>query len=81
MLSVPTKQSTGKVYWLNSMQRTLSHLSHLANSPPLSVCDRDVNHLVSGVKEGQVNPLYDPESKLDLMLTKYVRDIMTRTKD
>eukprot|EP00934_Nitzschia_sp_Nitz4_P007996 Nitzschia sp. Nitz4//scaffold11_size288233//140442//141975//NITZ4_000772-RA/size288233-snap-gene-0.23-mRNA-1//1//CDS//3329534068//7986//frame0 len=39
---------------------------------------RDVNHLISGVKEGQVNPLYDPESKLDLMLTKYVQAIMTR---
>ena len=39
---------------------------------------RDVNHLVSGMKEGQVNPLYDPESKLDLMLSKYVQAIMTR---
>eukprot|EP00934_Nitzschia_sp_Nitz4_P003438 Nitzschia sp. Nitz4//scaffold308_size21609//3580//5124//NITZ4_008601-RA/size21609-augustus-gene-0.41-mRNA-1//1//CDS//3329547149//3428//frame0 len=38
---------------------------------------RDVNHLISGVKEGQVNPLYDPESKLDLMLTKYVQAVMT----
>lgn len=42
---------------------------------------RDVNHLISGVKEGQINPLYDPESKLDLMLTKYVQAIMTRGKD
>ena len=43
----------------------------------MSTSSRDVNHLISGVKEGQVNPLYDPESKLDLMLTKYVKDIMT----
>jgi len=42
---------------------------------------RDVNHLVSGVKEGQINPLYDPESKLDLMLAKYVQAVMTRGKD
>lgn len=42
---------------------------------------RDVNHLISGIKEGQVNPLYDPESKLDLMLTKYVQAIMTRGKE
>jgi hypothetical protein len=42
---------------------------------------RDVNHLISGVKKGQVNPLYDPESKLDVMLTKYVQAIMTRGKD
>lgn len=39
---------------------------------------RDVNHLISGVKEGQVNPLYDPQSKLDMMLTKYVQAVMTR---
>lgn len=41
---------------------------------------RDVNHLVSGLKEGQVNPFYDPESKLDMMLTKYVQAIMTMGK-
>ena len=42
---------------------------------------RDVNHLMSGLKEGQVNPLYDPASKLDTMLMKYVQNIMTRGKD
>jgi hypothetical protein len=43
---------------------------------------RDVNHLVSGMREGQVNPLYDPQAKLDVMLLKYVKDVMTRgTKD
>ena len=39
---------------------------------------RDVNHLMSGIKEGQHNPFYDPEYKLNMMLTKYVKDIMTR---
>mmetsp|Transcript_32690 Transcript_32690/g.75259 ORF Transcript_32690/g.75259 Transcript_32690/m.75259 type:complete len:268 (-) Transcript_32690:905-1708(-) len=39
---------------------------------------RDVNHLVCGMKEGQVNPLYDPQAKLDTVLLKYVKDIMSR---
>jgi hypothetical protein len=38
---------------------------------------RDVNHLVCGMKEGQVNPLYDPQAKLDQMLLKYVNDLMS----
>lgn len=42
---------------------------------------RDVNHLVSGVKEGQINPLYDPEAKLDTMLSRYVSDMMNRDRD
>jgi len=40
---------------------------------------RDVNHLVCGMKEGQVNPLFDPQAKLDQMLLKYVNDVMTMT--
>ena len=39
---------------------------------------RDVNHLVCGMKEGQVNPLFDPQAKLDQMLLKYVNDVMTK---
>jgi len=40
---------------------------------------RDVNHLMSGLDEKQgINPLYDPQAKLDQMLLKYVNDIMTR---
>ena len=42
---------------------------------------RDVNHLVSGMKDDQINPLYDPQSKLDKMLLKYVSDIMTRERN
>jgi Alternative oxidase len=42
---------------------------------------RDVNHLISGVKDGDINPLYDPESRLDLMLKKYVKAIMSRGKE
>ena len=39
---------------------------------------RDVNHLVCGLEEGQFNPLYDPQAKLDEMLLKYVKDIMEK---
>jgi hypothetical protein len=33
---------------------------------------------MSGLKEGQVNPLFDPEAKFDMMLSKYVKDMMRR---
>lgn len=40
---------------------------------------RDVNHAVSGVGYDTVNPLYDPRERMDLMMKKYVQDIMQRT--
>jgi hypothetical protein len=33
--------------------------------------------LVCGMKPGQTNPLYDPQAKLDQMLLKYAKDMMT----
>ena len=42
---------------------------------------RDADHVMSGVKEGQINRLYDPEAKLDLMLSTSVTDMMTRGKE
>jgi hypothetical protein len=40
---------------------------------------RDVNHLIcSGSGQGQINPLDNPESKLDEVLIRYAKDIMTR---
>lgn len=39
---------------------------------------RDVNHSVVGMQSGEVNPRYDPPSKLDQALNTYVRDMMTR---
>lgn len=39
---------------------------------------RDVNHLLSGMGENQINPLYDPQAKLDAMLLKYVKDMMDK---
>jgi len=39
---------------------------------------RDVNHSVVGMKSGDVNPKYDPSSKLDQAFHTYVREMMTR---
>lgn len=39
---------------------------------------RDVNHSVVGLKPGDVNPRYDPSSKLDQAFKTYVREMMTR---
>jgi len=39
---------------------------------------RDVNHAVSGIPTDAVNPLFDPRDKLDLMMKKYVKDIMRK---
>jgi hypothetical protein len=39
---------------------------------------RDVNHAVSGVLDNMINPLYDPRQKMDVMLKKYVEDMMEK---
>jgi hypothetical protein len=39
---------------------------------------RDVNHLCSDMKEGDVNPVSNTEEKLNTMLLKYVQDIMEK---
>lgn len=39
---------------------------------------RDVNHVVSGLKEGQVNPLYNPEDQFDKVLKKYVKNMLEK---
>jgi hypothetical protein len=63
-------------YWKLGEKGTVLDLMYAVRADEAE--HRDVNHLVCGVKEGQVNPLYDPESKLDEMLLKYAKDIMTR---
>eukprot|EP00957_Ditylum_brightwellii_P207087 15351413-Ditylum_brightwellii.AAC.1 len=42
---------------------------------------RDVNHVCSGIREGQINPLYNPEDQFDKVLEKYVKQILKRGKD
>uniref|UniRef100_A0A7R9VSB6 Uncharacterized protein n=1 Tax=Pseudictyota dubia TaxID=2749911 RepID=A0A7R9VSB6_9STRA len=40
---------------------------------------RDVNHAVSGLKDDTINPLYNPEQKLNDMLKAYLNDIMSKS--
>ena len=63
-----------KAYWKLGETGSILDLMYAVRADEAE--HRDVNHLVCGMKEGQVNPLYDPESKLDIMLLKYVQDIM-----
>ena len=39
---------------------------------------RDVNHVVSGLKPDQPNPLFNPEEKFDHVLKKYVENMLKR---
>mmetsp|Transcript_29047 Transcript_29047/g.42730 ORF Transcript_29047/g.42730 Transcript_29047/m.42730 type:complete len:422 (-) Transcript_29047:155-1420(-) len=65
-----------QAYWKLGEDGTILDLVYAVRADEAE--HRDVNHLVSGMKEGQINPLYDPQAKLDQMLLKYVKDIMTR---
>lgn len=42
---------------------------------------RDVNHVCSSLEDGQVNPVSNTEQQLNIMLLKYVKDIMDRTPE
>merc|ERR1712157_618101 len=37
---------------------------------------RDVNHTVTGLKEGQLSPLYNPDAEFDKVLKQYVNEMM-----
>jgi len=39
---------------------------------------RDVNHKISGVDDNIINPVYNPEEKLNKMLVAYVKDVMSK---
>jgi hypothetical protein len=39
---------------------------------------RDFNHAMSGLPDNAINPLYDPGEKMDVMLKKYVEDMMEK---
>lgn len=41
---------------------------------------RDVNHVCSGLKADQPNPLYNPEEKFDQVLKKYVENMLDSSK-
>jgi len=61
-------------YWKLGEKGTVLDLMYAVRADEAE--HRDVNHLVSEMKDGQVNPMFDPQVKLDMMLRKYVRDIM-----
>ena len=42
---------------------------------------RDVNHVVSGLKPDQPNPLYNPQDKFDQVLKQYVENMLKRGSD
>jgi len=39
---------------------------------------RDVNHTVTGLKEGQLSPLYNPDAEFDKVLKQYVNEMMKK---
>ena len=65
-----------KSYWKLGEHGTVLDLMYAVRADEAE--HRDVNHLLSGMKEGQINPLYDPQAKLDAMLLKYVKDMMSK---
>lgn len=68
-----------KSYWKLGENGTVLDLMYAVRADEAE--HRDVNHLVCGMKEGQINPLYDPTAKLDVMLLKYVKEIMAKNND
>jgi hypothetical protein len=65
-----------KSYWKLGEHGTVLDLMYAVRADEAE--HRDVNHLLSGMGPNQVNPLYDPQAKLDAMLLKYVKDMMDR---
>jgi Alternative oxidase len=72
-----TPPGIARAYWRLGENSTVLDLMKAVRADEAE--HRDVNHLVSGLKDGEHNPYYDPETKLNTMLSKYIRDIMTRT--
>ena len=42
---------------------------------------RDVNHLVTEIPDGTPNPISNTEEKINMMLLKYIQDMMERNPD
>jgi hypothetical protein len=72
-----TPPGIARAYWKLGEDSTVLDLMKAVRADEAE--HRDVNHLVSGLKDGELNPYYDPETKLNTMLSKYIREIMTRT--
>jgi len=66
----------GRAYWHLGGEGTVLDMMYAIRADEAE--HRDVNHVCSGMKEGQLNPLYNPQEKFDQMLLKYVKQMMER---
>jgi len=71
--------SIAKSYWKLGEHGTILDLMYAVRADEAE--HRDVNHLLSGMGPNQINPLYDPQAKLDAMLLKYVKDMMDKNPE
>lgn len=71
-----TAPKIGISYWHLGENGTILDLMYAVRADEAE--HRDVNHGVVGMKDGDVNPRYDPSTRLDQALKTYVRDMMTR---
>lgn len=63
-------------YWKLGEEGTVLDLMYAVRADEAE--HRDVNHACSELQHGQTNPFNDPDIKVNVMLRKYVRDIMSR---
>jgi len=66
----------GRAYWHLGGDGTVLDLMYAIRADEAE--HRDVNHACSGFRDGQINPLYNPQEKFDEMLLKYVKQMMER---
>lgn len=71
--------SIARGYWHLGEEGTVLDLMYAVRADEAE--HRDVNHLCSGIRDGQINPLYDPVAKFDQVLKKYVEDMMKKGKE
>uniref|UniRef100_A0A7S4IFY9 Uncharacterized protein n=1 Tax=Odontella aurita TaxID=265563 RepID=A0A7S4IFY9_9STRA len=63
-------------YWKLGEQGTVLDMIYAVRADEAE--HRDVNHTVSGFAHDAINPVYNPEEKLNKMLVAYVSDIMAK---
>ena len=68
--------SIARGYWRLGEEGTVLDMMYATRADEAE--HRDVNHECSGMKEGQINPLYNPQEKFDEMLMQYAQTIMKR---
>ena len=68
--------SIARAYWRLGPEGTVLDMIYAVRADEAE--HRDVNHVCSGLEEGQQNPLYNPQAEFDQMLMKYIKDVMAR---